>query len=46
MGIALVLGAIALLAGMRVDVSRIPRWFPWVSLSLMWGFQLLRFSVL
>jgi hypothetical protein len=45
MGIALVLGAIALLVGLRVDLSRIPKQAIFVTLAAMWLFQLSRFSI-
>jgi Protein of unknown function (DUF2752) len=45
MGIALVVAAIAFVAGWRFDVSRIPIWSIWTILAAMWIFQLFRFSV-
>jgi len=46
MGIALVLGAIAVLMGLRFDVSRIPTPVIAGALTAMWLFQLFRYSVI
>lgn len=46
MGIAVVIGALAVLIGLRFDVHRIPKPVIVTVLAGMWVFQLARFSVL
>jgi hypothetical protein len=45
MGIVVVVAALAVLFGMRVNLARIPKWAVGAVLGAMWLFELARFSL-
>ena len=45
-GLALVVLAVAVMLGLRIDPRRVPPWAAGVALTGMWVFQLFRFSIL